>query len=536
MRSDRLFARVACAFVLAIVTGCGGSGSGATPPAAPAHGTTTQTVVVHFTLTVPAATANAKTRRPSYLPATAKSVAVAVNGGTPQTTALTSGSTQTIAVTAPLGTDAFDVTIIGTSGKPVSHAAASFTVQLNGANAFALTLLAVVAAATVDPATIDPPYGTALPNVTIGLTSATDADGNAIGPPFDPTTLAYADATSHLTPANGPAGNGAIAYDGLCMPPVAMTMSSLVGQVAAFTYGTSRIAANTTGQLMAAVTTANLNGGIIAVTATGGQTLNAHLLLQSPHPITLCGQGPATVTLSDTNGGDYSAVEASSHASVTISQLTLAQGGAASAALSALAFSGPLEVVDSVIRATYIGIVISNSFSGPTTIERSTFACPGRTGFYANAGSNITIDRTTIPGCTVGIASFQPTTVTKSTISGNTYSFEDSTNIALSGSIINSISRDPSSTISDGGYNDFVNPSEWIYKMTATSITSNPQLGALQNNGGPTQTLLPTAGSPVIGVIPSASCPTDHLDQRGYVLAAGSACSMGSVDPGAVAP
>ena len=536
MRSDRLFARTACALALTIVTGCGGSGSSATPPAAPAHGTTTQTVVVHFTLTVPAATTNAKTRRPSYLPATAKSVAVAVNGGAAQTTALTSGGTQTIAVNAPLGTDAFDVTIIGTSGKPVSHAAASFNVQLNGANAFALTLLAVVAAATVDPTTIDPPYGTALPNVTIGLTNATDADGNAIVPPFDATTLAYADATSHLTPANGPVGNGTIAYDGLCMAPVAMTITSLAGQIAAFTYGTSRIAANTAGQLTAAVATAHLSGGIIAVTATGGQTLNAHLLLQSTHPITLCGQGPATVTLSDTNGGDYSAIEAGSQASVTIAQLTLAQGSAQSAALDALQFSGPLEVVDSVIRATYIGIVISNSFGGPTAIERSTFGCPGGTAFYANAGSNITIDRTTIAGCTAGINSFEPTTVTKSTISGNTYSFENSTNVALSGSIINSISRDPSSTVADGGYNDFVNPSEWIFKTAATSITSNPQLGTLQNNGGPTPTLLPTPGSPVIGVIPAANCPADHLDQRGYVLAAGSACSMGSVDPGAVAP
>jgi hypothetical protein len=54
---------------------------------------------------------------------------------------------------------------------------------------------------------------------------------------------------------------------------------------------------------------------------------------------------------------------------------------------------------------------------------------------------------------------------------------------------------------------------------TANNITgANPLLGALQNNGGPTSTHLPQAGSPAIDAGDNAACaatPINNLDQRG---------------------
>ncbi len=58
-----------------------------------------------------------------------------------------------------------------------------------------------------------------------------------------------------------------------------------------------------------------------------------------------------------------------------------------------------------------------------------------------------------------------------------------------------------------------------------TGITfADPQLGALAENGGPTQTLLPAAASPVAGI--GMGCPA--TDQRGQARPA-SGCTAGAV-------
>jgi hypothetical protein len=57
--------------------------------------------------------------------------------------------------------------------------------------------------------------------------------------------------------------------------------------------------------------------------------------------------------------------------------------------------------------------------------------------------------------------------------------------------------------------------------------TANPQLGPLQNNGGPTPTMLPTTGSPVLGL--GSSLVSPGTDQRGNLRS-----SAGPIDLGAV--
>ena len=59
---------------------------------------------------------------------------------------------------------------------------------------------------------------------------------------------------------------------------------------------------------------------------------------------------------------------------------------------------------------------------------------------------------------------------------------------------------------------------------TATVTIADPMLGPLQDNGGPTQTMLPAAGSPAIGT--GAQCPT--IDQRG--MARATSCTLGAVE------
>ena len=70
-----------------------------------------------------------------------------------------------------------------------------------------------------------------------------------------------------------------------------------------------------------------------------------------------------------------------------------------------------------------------------------------------------------------------------------------------------------------GGYN--LEDDSTCHPNGTTDIDSpEPDLGGLADNGGPSETLLPNAGSPAIGAIPSASC-TVTVDQREYNRHAG---------------
>jgi predicted outer membrane repeat protein len=65
---------------------------------------------------------------------------------------------------------------------------------------------------------------------------------------------------------------------------------------------------------------------------------------------------------------------------------------------------------------------------------------------------------------------------------------------------------------------------------TGGTVFSNPQLGVLQGNGGPTQTMAPLPGSPALGL--GQNCPA--TDQRGVARPPGG-CTAGAVQ-GAISP
>ncbi|TWD81204.1 CSLREA domain-containing protein [Kribbella amoyensis] len=62
------------------------------------------------------------------------------------------------------------------------------------------------------------------------------------------------------------------------------------------------------------------------------------------------------------------------------------------------------------------------------------------------------------------------------------------------------------------------------------SNVGSPQLGALTNNGGPTQTMLPLPASPANGAVPAAACTVLTTDQRGVARPQGTNCEAGSVE------
>ncbi|MFK7955160.1 MAG: beta strand repeat-containing protein [Lysobacterales bacterium] len=66
-----------------------------------------------------------------------------------------------------------------------------------------------------------------------------------------------------------------------------------------------------------------------------------------------------------------------------------------------------------------------------------------------------------------------------------------------------------------------------------SSLDTDPLLGALANNGGPTLSHLPLAGSPAIDGADNSNCP--GMDQRNFARNDG-ACDIGSVEAGSVDP
>jgi len=66
--------------------------------------------------------------------------------------------------------------------------------------------------------------------------------------------------------------------------------------------------------------------------------------------------------------------------------------------------------------------------------------------------------------------------------------------------------------------------------------SADPQLGALANNGGPTQTLLPADAGPAVNAGNSAAAASLTIDQRGLSRFVGSAIDIGSIETDAVAP
>jgi CSLREA domain-containing protein len=205
--------------------------------------------------------------------------------------------------------------------------------------------------------------------------------------------------------------------------------------------------------------------------------------------------------------------------------------------------SGPgtthLTVTDSTA-----GGIHNNTGTGVTTakIDTSTLAGKGKgPGISLNGtGTTVTVFRSTIDHFTSGISMDQGTVnITDSTISHNkssslrmtapggavhaindTFTFAG-TGIAQSSSgsvtLTNTIvalnkGKDCKGTVHSSGGN-IADDSTCHFNGPSDKNSTNPQLGPLQNNGGPTHTELPKSGSPAIDKGLNSACP--KVDQRG---------------------
>ena len=249
-----------------------------------------------------------------------------------------------------------------------------------------------------------------------------------------------------------------------------------------------------------------------------------------------------------------------SGAKLSLNELTLTKGNTASNDGGAIRNQGTLEVSNSTLSGNTSanrGGAIFNS--GTLTVSDSTFSGNSANGdgggiFNQNI---LEVNSSTFSGNSAsrgggGIFNFAGALeVNNSTLSGNAAFGTDP--IAGGGGGIgafgfgatlkNTIVANSTSggdclvgAVSDGGYN-LVEDGSCLTQPT--SLSGDPLLGDLADNGGPTQTMALQDGSPAIDAIPNSTsgCAIDITqDQRGVSRPQGSACDIGAFELDTTAP
>jgi predicted outer membrane repeat protein len=196
--------------------------------------------------------------------------------------------------------------------------------------------------------------------------------------------------------------------------------------------------------------------------------------------------------------------------------------------------TNPLTVRNSTFSSNVAdrdGGAIFIKSTGAAAIENSTFTGNNRTvagegaAFYAESDS-------------------ATATMNFVTISGNTTSRPSSGAVHTKGSMTVSNSIVQGNTGGDvfavgsltASYSLFTSSSSVSPSVSGASLIfgQDPLLGGLADNGGPTETMMPAAGSPVIGTANPVGAPA--TDQRGFARTTNGLADMGSVESGGVAP
>ncbi|MCP4702457.1 MAG: hypothetical protein GY862_37200, partial [Gammaproteobacteria bacterium] len=200
------------------------------------------------------------------------------------------------------------------------------------------------------------------------------------------------------------------------------------------------------------------------------------------------------------------------------------------------------------------GIYSSGSGSINITDSRILFNTGGN-GIFQGANSVMTVTGSVINNNVSGIESWGDLTVSNTTIALNTADGIIKRNNAKTGTLNNvtiannlrGIFKDGASasltvtntiaatngadcagdvaSITSDGYNLANDATCTIFVNTGDTTGTDPLLGALQDNGGRTETMLP--GAPAINVGNNAACET--ADQRGVPRPLGTACDIGAV-------
>ena len=270
-----------------------------------------------------------------------------------------------------------------------------------------------------------------------------------------------------------------------------------------------------------------------------------------------------TLTVTNTTFGGH---HAGSGGGVYISEGTVTvtssafTGNTGTTAGGILNDGGTLTVTDSTFSGNQVAWFGGGIYNEATlTVTSSTFSgnsAGTNAGGIGNAGGTLTVTNSTFSGNSTdvlhyggAIDSSGALTVVNSTFSGNSAGLGGGVRAAagtlsLTNTIIaNSIGGDCYGLVASGHNNLIEGPGGTCGLTNGTNsniIGSEPNLGPLQDNGGPTETMALLPGSPAIDAGDDATCAdvntVNGLDQRGVTRPQGQHCDIGAfeVEPGNV--
>jgi hypothetical protein len=300
----------------------------------------------------------------------------------------------------------------------------------------------------------------------------------------------------------GNGGPGKVIFDGnqtdrifTMAPGVSVDLSYLTLQHGASSGGGSVI--DNVGTVT--ITNSTLSDNSSSFGGNGGAIFN-----ESGHMLSIANSTLSGNTADGRSGGAIANAGTMSITNSTLSGNSAHSGGNSGAILNLP--GGTLSITDSTLSgnsADFTSGGISNSTGGTVTITNSTLSgnsvgANGAGGVYNPGGATLKVGGSIIANSTGG-------------------------NCANGGAFI------------DLGYNLSDDSSCAFSAANHDLIDTNPQLGPLQNNGGPTQTMALPFTSPAIDTIPTSDaslCPSSGSDQRGYPRpdAGESVCDIGAYE------
>jgi hypothetical protein len=274
-------------------------------------------------------------------------------------------------------------------------------------------------------------------------------------------------------------------------------------------------------------------------------------------------RGPLTVT-STTFSGNSSpaatgtsggAINSSGPLTVSLSTFTgnTAQEGGGIFNQSTTATATVTDTTFSGNTATIFGGGGIVSVQGTTDVTRDTFSGNNATGTAGGGAidndATVNIDNSTFTGNTAGtngggaIQNFGTANISWTTLSGNSSQFGANLHNGAAGvtmtvgeSIVangggGGTNCSGTTAVVDGGYNIDTGTSCGFSTANHSKPSTNPDLGSLASNGGPTQTMALASNSPAVDAVPTsvAGC-SGSTDQRGVSRPQGPACDIGAYE------
>lgn len=158
----------------------------------------------------------------------------------------------------------------------------------------------------------------------------------------------------------------------------------------------------------------------------------------------------------------------------------------------------------------------------PTVVEDSTFVANVADSATTSAGGAVSISKA---GMSVVRSSFSANEAAAGSAIGGPTTYSPPQGIDVASSAIEGPSPVCGSNVTVGAHVVATDGS-----CAGASVVGDVGLGALTDNGGPTESMLPMPGSPLIDAIANGDPACGDVDQRGVARPVGPACDIGAVE------